>query len=127
LGRKASPSRGYTQDTAIAVSGVATLGRVAVSGKKTEDDLYQIGEGKLILKGTDSCHSTLRSLVVWCMRYCSLPSIKNSSRVSEAMDKINDRWGEFVITPALMMDMDEIILDRIAFGGVKELEEIYAK
>ena len=61
------------------------------------------------------------------MRYCSLSSIKNSSRVSEAMDKINDRWGEFVITPALMMDMDEIILDRIAFGGVKELEEIYAK
>jgi DNA polymerase-4 len=32
--------------------------------------------------------------------------------VSEAMDKINDKWGEFVITPALMMDMDEIILDR---------------
>ena len=26
------------------MSGVATLGRVAVSGKKTEDDLYQIGE-----------------------------------------------------------------------------------
>src|SRR5687768_9450276 len=46
--------------------------------------------------------------------------------VSEAMDKINDRWGEFVITPALMMDMDDIILDRIAFGGVKELEEIYS-
>jgi hypothetical protein len=23
--------------------------------------------------------------------------------VAEAMDKINDRWGEFVITPALMM------------------------
>ncbi len=39
--------------------------------------------------------------------------------VSEAADKINDRWGEFVITPALMMDMDDIILDRIAFGGVK--------
>jgi DNA polymerase IV len=45
--------------------------------------------------------------------------------VSEAMDKINDRWGEFVITPALMMGMDDIILDRIAFGGVKELQEIY--
>jgi len=24
------------------------------------------------------------------------------------------------------MDMEDIILDRIAFGGVKELEEIYA-
>jgi predicted secreted acid phosphatase len=28
-------------------------------------------------------------------------------------------------TPALMMDMDETIIDRIAFGGVKELEELY--
>jgi DNA polymerase-4 len=45
--------------------------------------------------------------------------------VSEAMDKINDKRGEFVITPALMMDMDEIIVDRIAFGGVKELEDLY--
>jgi DNA polymerase-4 len=48
-----------------------------------------------------------------------------SHKVAEAMDKINDRWGEFVITPALMMGMGDIILDRISFGGVKELEEIY--
>jgi DNA polymerase IV len=46
--------------------------------------------------------------------------------VSEAMDKINNRWGEFVITPALMLGMEKIILDRISFGGVKELEEIYS-
>jgi len=45
--------------------------------------------------------------------------------VSEASDKINDKWGEFVITPALMMGMENIILDRISFGGVKELQEIY--
>jgi DNA polymerase IV len=45
--------------------------------------------------------------------------------VAQAMDKINDKYGEFVITPALMMGMDETILDRIAFGGVKELEELY--
>ena len=36
-----------------------------------------------------------------------------------------DRWGEFVVTPALMMGMDDTIIDRIAFGGVKELEELY--
>jgi DNA polymerase-4 len=48
-----------------------------------------------------------------------------SHAVAEAMDKINDKWGEFVITPALMMGMDETILDRIAFGDVKELEELY--
>src|SRR3954453_7746698 len=47
--------------------------------------------------------------------------------VSEAMDTINDRWGEFVVTPALMLGMDGIILDRISFGGVKELQEIYAE
>jgi len=45
--------------------------------------------------------------------------------VSEVAGKINDKWGEFVITPALMMGMDEIILDRIAFGGVKEIQELY--
>jgi hypothetical protein len=35
------------------------------------------------------------------------------------------KYGEFVITPALMMRMDEKIIDRITFGGVKELEELY--
>jgi len=44
--------------------------------------------------------------------------------VYEAMDKINDRWGEFVITPALMMGMDDIILDRIAFGGVTHVQGV---
>jgi DNA polymerase IV len=48
-----------------------------------------------------------------------------SHAVAEAMDKINDKYGEFVITPALMMGLDDVIIDRIAFGGVKELEELY--
>ena len=51
--------------------------------------------------------------------------ISPTRAVAEAMDKINDRWGEFVITPALMMGMGDIILDRMSFGGVKELEETY--
>ncbi len=41
------------------------------------------------------------------------------------MDRINDKYGECVITPARMTGMDETIIDRIAFGGVKELEELY--
>jgi DNA polymerase-4 len=48
-----------------------------------------------------------------------------SHAVAAAMDRINDKYGEFVITPALMMGMDDTIIDRIAFGGVKELEELY--
>jgi len=46
-------------------------------------------------------------------------------KVSEATDKINDKYGEFVITPARMMGMKDTILDRVAFGGVKELEDLY--
>ena len=36
--------------------------------------------------------------------------------LSDALDKINDRYGEFVVAPASMMEMDKKIIDRIAFG-----------
>jgi DNA polymerase IV len=45
--------------------------------------------------------------------------------VSKALDKINNKWGEWTIYPALMHGRNTEILDRIAFGGVKELEEVY--
>lgn len=44
-------------------------------------------------------------------------------RLSDALDKINNKYGEFVITPALMLGMDGLVLDRISFGGVGELED----
>ncbi len=37
-------------------------------------------------------------------------------KVSKALDAINDKYGEFTIIPALMMNMDNVVLDRIAFG-----------
>ena len=33
---------------------------------------------------------------------------------------------EFVITPALMMGMEDTVIYRIVFGGVKALEDLYA-
>lgn len=45
--------------------------------------------------------------------------------LARAIDETNDRYGEFVITPGLMLGMDNTIVDRIAFGGVKDLEDIY--
>jgi hypothetical protein len=48
-----------------------------------------------------------------------------SHAVAAAMDTINDKYGEFIITPALMTGMDNVVLDRSACGGVKELEELY--
>lgn len=36
-----------------------------------------------------------------------------------AMDKINQRWGSFTIMPGLMLGTENLVLDRIAFGGIK--------
>ena len=48
--------------------------------------------------------------------------IAKTHSVSDAADKINDIYGEFTVVPGIMMDMDETILDRIAFGGMREME-----
>jgi DNA polymerase-4 len=48
-------------------------------------------------------------------------SITARKRVTDAVDEINNRYGEFVITPAMMLDMQGTILDRIAFGQVRDL------
>ncbi len=42
--------------------------------------------------------------------------------VSDAADKINDVYGEFTVIPGSMINMDNVILDRIAFGGMREME-----
>ncbi len=41
------------------------------------------------------------------------------------MDKINVKYGRFIITPATMLGMDGTILDRISFGGIRDIEEAY--
>ncbi len=48
-----------------------------------------------------------------------------SRKVADMMDKINDTYGEFTVVPGIMMEMDEVVLDRIAFGGVRELESVF--
>lgn len=49
--------------------------------------------------------------------------VEKKRKLTEAVDSINERWGNFVITPARMLWARESVPDRIAFGGVKELEE----
>ena len=45
--------------------------------------------------------------------------------VSGTADWINGKYGEYIVTPTLMMGLEDQIIDRIAFGNVKELEEVY--
>lgn len=40
------------------------------------------------------------------------------------VDKTNKRWGDFVLTSGRLVSAKSAVPDRIAFGGVKELEEI---
>ena len=49
--------------------------------------------------------------------------VSKKERLSDALDFINEKWGDYVITPARMLDTGEYVPDRISFGGVKELEE----
>jgi hypothetical protein len=46
--------------------------------------------------------------------------------VSKTLDAINDKWGEWTIYSARMFGRQKEVIDRIAFGGVKDLEEVYA-
>lgn len=80
-------------------------------------------EIKVISKISVSCYDLLSSK----NSQMSLFDIQQEKqkKVCRTMDNINDRYGEFVIIPALMMEMKNIVLDRIAFGGVKDLEDLY--
>lgn len=41
--------------------------------------------------------------------------------LAKAADLVNDKYGEFTLVPALMANMQDVILKRVAFGSVKEL------
>ncbi|MBI3342946.1 hypothetical protein HY032_02220 [Candidatus Gottesmanbacteria bacterium] len=48
---------------------------------------------------------------------------QRKERLTQAIDAIADRWGDFAVTSGRMLSMEARVLDRIAFGGVAELEE----
>ncbi len=58
------------------------------------------------------------------MQMSLLEDLTKKKQLVKALDNINERWGNFVITPATMLGTDNVVFDRIAFGGIKELEEI---
>lgn len=45
----------------------------------------------------------------------------DSHSIADASDEINDRFGEFTLIPGTMTGMEGLILDRIAFGSVKNM------
>ena len=54
--------------------------------------------------------------------------LNKKTHLVDAIDALNERWGNFIITPAAMLSARDLVPDRISFGGVKELEQyIFAK
>ena len=41
--------------------------------------------------------------------------------LAKAADIVNDRYGEFTLVPAIMANMQDVILKRVAFGSVRDL------
>lgn len=74
----------------------------------------------------------VREISVSCFKLTNVKKIQldlfedvgKSASLERARDLINERWGKFVITPARMYEAKDAVPDRIAFGAVKELEEI---
>jgi len=55
------------------------------------------------------------------MQMSLLEDLTKKRKLIDAVDEINDRWGDFVVTPARMILAGDKVQDRISFGGVKEL------
>lgn len=49
--------------------------------------------------------------------------VEKKVNLAKSVDMINERWGNFTITSGRMISVASAVPDRIAFGGVKELEE----
>ena len=45
----------------------------------------------------------------------------DSRSLAKAADEVNDRYGEFTLVPAVMANMQDIILKRVAFGSIRDL------
>lgn len=67
-----------------------------------------------------SCFNLLK---VKAQQLTFFENLLKKEKLVRAVDKVNERWGNFVITPARMLGTGTYVPDRIAFGGVKELEE----
>ncbi|OGE01464.1 hypothetical protein A2196_03120 [Candidatus Curtissbacteria bacterium RIFOXYA1_FULL_41_14] len=92
-------------------------------------DIYKVA---FKLLNMSPYRSPVRNLAVSCfnlervknMQLSFLEDFDKKQKLVNAIDLINERWGNFVITPGGMLGTDNVVIDRIAFGGVKELEEI---
>ncbi len=116
----------------------------SVTLEKTVFDTRDIYKRALKILYTSPFQKPVRDMAVSCFNLMKFKSIQleifedvaKKYKLVNSIDKINERWGNFVIIPARMYSAKSAVPDRIAFGqpadathqalqagGVKELEE----
>ncbi|MCL4338491.1 DNA polymerase IV [Patescibacteria group bacterium] len=92
-------------------------------------DIYEIAFHILLMS---PYKKPVRELSISCFNLVSandtqmslLTDLEKKEKLVAAIDEINERWGDFVITPATMLGMEDTIIDRISFGNVRELQSL---
>lgn len=77
-------------------------------------------------------HRSVSNLSVACFGLVEKPLAQPSlfeqenrwRAVTQAVDYINEQWGEFVIAPARMMGLEGKVLDRISYGNIQDLAHL---
>ncbi len=90
-------------------------------------DIYKYG--KTILTHCSKKNGKVHTLAVSCFTLSKernfqtllFEDIVKKKNLTKALDTINQNWGEFTIHPTHMLVTKDLVKDRIAFGGVKEL------
>ena len=79
-----------------------------------------IGTGGFIRNIAVSCFGLEKSSFNQLDLFENMPK---KTQLVEAQDLINERWGDFTVGSARSFWGAKVVLDRIAFGGIRELEE----
>jgi nucleotidyltransferase/DNA polymerase involved in DNA repair len=90
-------------------------------------DIYAIAE-RLLAEGTEK-EKTIRLIAVTCfnlqkdtpLQLNLYQNVVRKEALTKTVDTINGRFGNFTVAPARMVLEKGKVLDRIAFGAVKEL------
>jgi len=82
--------------------------------EKLENRSSEDSKSQLLESNLSSAPKYFKKQEIFQTKYRSQETTR---RLSDAMDAVNTRYGEFVITPGTMMDMKGEILDRIAFSS----------
>lgn len=87
--------------------------------KHTKNMLHELHTGEVV---THIAMGVFNLTSIYPQQQSLFEETRKKNKLALALDTVNNRYGTFTITPATMLDMNSTILDRIAFGKVKDMQ-----